>query len=451
MMRLAYRATLIAVLSAVLVLWMRDKSGTTHVVIVTLGSTRVDHLQIYSERRPTSPRLVQLAAHSVVFEQAFAASADTAPAHASLLTGLQVPAHGVARDGMPLDKGVTTLPEILRQAGYRTGAFVSTPALGGQASRFAAVFDVYDDGGPAGQARRGDRTMNAAMGWLEGEAHQREPNLLLVHLADAEAPYEPPIEHTRPFTRSAPKTEPMPPEGADLATKERYARHYAGEIRMIDHQLGRLIETLQRCGFWEETLLVVVADHGQSLAERSAAFTHGGMVVEEQIRVPLLIRFPRDRFGGTRVDSPVHQVDVLPTLLSSLGLPQVNGHGGSLMGIVRGQTSRSRETPVYTTTSPIPERVPAYPVVQRGLVTALRRWPYKLVSYPIEHNGRVWELFDLQKDPRERQDTWESAPKLLKAQLKEQLTHLESIAGLRQPQLHGPDQDALRRGLGYTQ
>lgn len=453
MAKVVLRVALVTVATVALVWWMRHRTDPVHVVLVTMGSTRVDHLQIYSEHRPTTPRLLELASESVVFEQAFAASTDTAPAIASIFTGLQVPAHGVGRDGMRIASSVPTLVKILHQMGYRGGGFVGSPALRASASGVGDGFEVYDDGG--GEApRRGDETMNAAIAWLKGEAHQRAPNFLFVHLGDPEAPYNPPLQHLRHFLRGRDEAgdwPEVPRRGRDAEVVERYARRYLGEIHMVDHQIGRLVDALARHGYWERTLFLVLADHGQTLTERPEPFGHGGLVVEEQIRVPMMIRFPGGQHAGARIDSPVHQVDVLPTVLAYLGLPAPSGHGHALQKIIEGREARPLETLLYTTTAPVPERVLEHAVVSRGLVTAVRRWPYKLVSYPVAHHARAWVLYDLQRDPQEREDIWLEAPRALKTQLKERLTNLESMAGLRHAKGIGPHQEALRRGLGYIE
>lgn len=299
------------------------------VVVVTLDTTRTDHLSLYGYPRDTSPTLDALAAESVVFDRLVVPMATTLPSHLSLFTAVWPTEHGVLAnlmhggDRFTPSEALTPVAVWLKDAGFQTGAFVSAAPLAKNAG-LAPGFDVYDD--PKRVERPADVTTKRALAWL-AEAAPEQPMLLWVHYYDPHNPFRPPAPYD---TRYDPEADDVDAflaarDVTPVATRPTgqvvHARVdgalYDGEIRFMDDQLARVIDAVKARGRWDQTLLVVVGDHGEGLNQ------HGqpghGLVWEEQLRAPLLIKAPGVDAG--RTDVLLSIADVMPTALSMVDLP----------------------------------------------------------------------------------------------------------------------------------
>jgi arylsulfatase A-like enzyme/Tfp pilus assembly protein PilF len=333
------------------------------ILLITLDTTRADHVGAYGDRRAATPNLDRLAGSGVLFERAVAAAPLTLPAHASLLTGRYPFAHGVRNNGtFTLAGGVPTLATTLQAAGYRTAAFVSAFVLDRRYG-LARGFDRYDD--RVEIERRGRDTASAADAWLTEGASDARPFFVWVHLYDPHDPYDPP-----------------PPY------RERFAdRPYDGEIAYDDEVIGMLIERLRTLGIDRSTIVAVAGDHGESLGEHGEA-THGLFVYESAIRIPMIVSAPGRFAEARRVRALVRGIDLAPTLLDLAGAPALDGaHGISLVPLVEGRAAGPDEAysetlfpQLYMNWSPL-----------RSLQD--NRWKY--IEAPAE------ELYDLANDPGE--------------------------------------------------
>jgi arylsulfatase A-like enzyme/Tfp pilus assembly protein PilF len=278
------------------------------VVLVTLDTTRADRMGFLGSTRGLTPRLDALAREAVVFERAYAQAPITTVSHATILSGTFPQRHNVNDFGVPLPASIPYLPELLRARGYRTAAFVGSLILdprGGLAPGFDRGFESYDAGFRARRGRedryqtmerRAEDVVGRALGWLEGR--KAEPFLLWVHLYDAHDPYAAP-----------------PPFG------RRYgAAPYDGEVAYVDAQVGRLLDALRARALYDETVIVVAADHGEALGDHGEK-THGVFLYDATIRVPLLVKLPRGRLAGRRATVRAGLVDVAPTIMDAVGAP----------------------------------------------------------------------------------------------------------------------------------
>lgn len=303
--------------------------GLPSVVLITLDTTRADHLGF--DRPPgargktLTPRLDALADGAWVFERALAPASMTPVSHATILTGLEPyhhglrVLHGTRQNRLAGDK--VTLAEILRAAGHAGAAFISAFPAGGRFG-LAQGFDVFDEDfllqstdtivsdtgmvstGP--NQRRADATTDLAVAWLESAP---ERIFLWTHYFDPHDPILlPPLEMLEGIDRSAP-----------IMDVERAV--YRREILYMDLQIGRLLDALRASGRFDDTVVIVAADHGQGLGDH-AWWTHG-LLYDEQIRIPLLIKPPASHplAGGRRVHFQVRASDILPTILDLLGAP----------------------------------------------------------------------------------------------------------------------------------
>jgi arylsulfatase A-like enzyme len=248
-----------------------------NVLLITLDTVRADRLGCYGYARARTPNLDALAKRGVRFERAYATVPYTLPAHASILTGLYPPAHGLHvnfQGSVPAE--AQSVAAGFQAAGYRTGALVASGVLD---RRFglARGFDSYDDlhDRPLNQSsqveRPGSEVSAAAVKWLEQASSK--PFFAWVHFYDAHDPYEPP-EGFRDF-----------------------AEPYDGEIAFVDVQVGRLVAALERLGKLANTWIVVVADHGEAFGEHGE-FGHGLLVYDSTMHVPLIVAGPAPLVAG---------------------------------------------------------------------------------------------------------------------------------------------------------
>lgn len=286
-------------------------------VLVTLDTTRADAIGAYGERTDVTPHLDALARDGVRFDRAYSVTPLTIPAHSSIMTGLYPPRHGVRDNGdFFLGDDADTLAERLGRAGYRTGAAVAAEVTSHHWG-FAQGFGTFLDDMGATQrdrwrvARRGDAVVDDALGWL-GAQSEAEPWFLWVHLFDPHTPYDAPVAFAAQF--------PNDP--------------YRAEVAYADSQVGRLLDVVAARPDADRTWIVVVADHGEGLGEHGEA-THGVLLYDPTIRVPLIIHGPGVRPGV--VATPASLVDLAPTLLDLAGLPAQGLDGRSLTPELRGE------------------------------------------------------------------------------------------------------------------
>jgi arylsulfatase A-like enzyme/Flp pilus assembly protein TadD len=354
----------------------RGGSARGHnVLFVTLDTVRADRIGAYGYAAAETPALDRLAREGTRFETAVAAVPLTLPSHATLLSGLLPLHHGLRNNGTGrLPDGIETLATRLSASGYRTAAFIGAFVLD---RRFGLGrgFELYDDeierdpGKQAGLVaeRPGAEVVGRALAWLEKGGEK--PFFLWVHLYDAHAPYEPP----EPF-------------------RSRYTdRPYDGEIASLDAQIARLFAALDTARVSDRTLVVVVGDHGEALGDHGE-LTHGLLVYEPTLRVPLLLRAPGVLPAGKVVQTPVGLADVAPTVAGLLELPLAPA-GTVLDGRDLSSTIRRGAEPAATDLYAESE----YPRTfgWSGLA-ALRRGTLKYIAAPRP------ELYDLGADPQEK-------------------------------------------------
>jgi len=284
-------------------------AGPESVLLITLDTTRADVLDSGPKSRALAPRIAALADAGLRFPQAYTVAPLTLPAHASLLTGLIPPRHGLHDNGQKaLDTSVETLAERLSAEGFATAAFVSSVVLD-RGFGLDQGFERYDqpelDSSEhhAHAERPASATVAAATRWLAEHDGDR-PFFLWVHLYDAHIPYSPSPAH---LTRAG-------------------GEAYRGEVAAMDDAVGVLLDALATSRQEARTLVVLTSDHGESLGEHGEP-THGALCYESAVRVPLLFRFP----GPPPAPASVRLaslVDLTPTILGRLGLappPDLDG------------------------------------------------------------------------------------------------------------------------------
>ena len=277
----------------------------------------------------TSPALARHFADGAVFERAYATSAYTSASTASLLSG-QLPQHHRVRLFDQVFPGdVPMLPELL-PASYQTAAIISTKILSDAATGMASRFDHFDDA-IVGEERTAAPTTDAALRWLAEQRDPERPLFLWVHYKDPHAPYAPPVSHRGRYRHAEPSGLSLDriPTYARLAGEDDplgYVDRYDEEIAHTDVEVGRLLDGYAATRDPSDALVILTADHGESLVERPFWFVHANHVFEEQVRVPLLLRGPGVAAGSRR--ELVSGVDVLPTVLGFTGTSLPKGLPG---------------------------------------------------------------------------------------------------------------------------
>ncbi len=455
--------------------------GAEDVVLVTLDTFRADHVGAIGGRAET-PVLDAFAAEGSLFLQAVTTAPLTAPAHASMLTGLEVRDHGLLRNG-----GTVRAPTVvgqLRRAGYHTGAFLSAAVLE-RKTGLAADFHHYDDRLSTWQRLRrspwldavldrveirqrpGERTLERALAWWEATP---APRFLWLHLYDAHAPYSPPESFApsaeerraaRDLDKASRKqrSEEAPPTGGrrpklpagDASHRANENKLlYEAEVRLVDHLVGKLLEAVPK-----SATVIVVADHGESLDEHDYFFNHGATLWEESLRVPLMARGPSYP-AGTRVSALVGVDAVAQSLLAGAGLaPASEGLAGiaggtrqvpALLAYTTGQQARGERPDIRSFLGRLRggEREQARSNISRGekkkQMAALRFDQKKLIG----SSDADPSFFDLSVDPAE------ASPQPVPEALAAEATRLKEV--LSRP-IDRPSDDELDRlrALGYVE
>lgn len=422
-----------------------------NVVLVTLDTTRADALGCYGAPGDPTPNLDALARSGAHFEQAISSSALTPVSHATILTGLDNHEHGVrvlaAGSGFRLAPGIPTLATILRENGYHTAAIHSAFPVSswfGFANGFE-VFDSFDttlEPGKSGKwnvlefQRRSDETTDLVLDWLTEE---ERPFFLWVHYWD-------PHDNVKvPPVSELPANLPRNSQGQLLHSRELYA----AEVRYVDSQFGRLVETLRQRGELERTLFVVVADHGEGLGDHD--WQYHRLVYQEQIRVPLIVKVPELAPSGT-VPSVVRSRDIQPTVLDYLGLRAPRPVSGrSLRPLLEGRPDEPRIA--------FADQINGYDLN----ASMVQSRPFDDFLYMVidGKDKLIWrpahpersELFDLAADPRELTNRFAQDPGTVERLLLHLAAEQPWVSAPFPTEVRGEDLAGARNvleGLGYV-
>ncbi len=451
-----------------------------NVILITIDTLRADHLGCYGNPTMITPSMDSLAAGGATFSKVTAQVPLTLPSHTSILTSTYPPIHGV-RDNARyrFSDDLPTLAEILRDNGYLTAAFVSAFVLD---SRFGLDrgFEVYDDriqnqayfyfssaSPPFAIAvafkvlglapehkpeRKADKTTGAVIEWLEQHAGNRF--FLWIHYFDPHGPLNPPPPYDTLYL----------PDGADpvefRANAERYASLlgqidsrmltceeiegiqslYEGEITFTDHHVGLLLERLQNLGIADRTLLVLTADHGQSISEHDY-IGHSMELYREIMRIPLILNYPGRIPAGTTVDHAVQSIDIMPTILDLLGIePPGTCRGISLLPMTSAGAGSSESRSSYLET--------LHPLQKKRRLIGLDSGEYKYIK--ALEGGRE-ELYSAGTDPAEARNLAATDPELteiMRKKLQEMLEGMQNYSSSKEIPMDRQTIEAMK-ALGY--
>lgn len=356
----------------------RAAASSANILLITLDTTRADHLGCYGYKEARTPNLDRLAREGIRFARAYCPAPLTLPSHTTILTGLEPFQHLVRNNGHYLPANIKTVTEILKDRGYRTAAFVSSFSVD---SRFGLDrgFEVYDDTFQADMPfktmnaeRRAGDTFSRFARWLEN--NYRDRFFCWVHYYDPHLPYNPPAPYDREFSD----------------------RPYDGEIAYMDVYVGRILQALEERGLLDKTIIIVAGDHGEGLGSR-VELGHGIFLYEETVRVPLIFWGKKVFKRPAVIEERVRLSDLAPTILSWSRAEEETAKmlGRSLEKIFQGREKKDREAIIET----------FYPRENFGwseLIGIISgRW--KLIQSPRP------ELFDLKSDPEERRNLFSTS------------------------------------------
>ncbi|MEA2561830.1 MAG: hypothetical protein QOH06_3334 [Acidobacteriota bacterium] len=339
------------------------------IILISVDTLRSDRLPAYGYGKVKTPAFDAFRQDSVLFERAYSHVPLTLPSHSTILSGRLPGEHGVRdNSGYLFDaKRTPYLPKILKEAGYKTGAAVSTFVLRAETG-LAQGFDFYEADidvrateSLGNSQRSGRETSRAALNWVKTVSS--EPFFLFVHI------YEP---HT-----------PYAPEPAFAS----YPDPYDGEVATADAIVGELLDGLKAQGVYDNSIILLLSDHGEGLRDHGEQ-EHGIFLYREALQVPMMLKLPEGERGGATIKSPAQLLDVFPTLLKLAGLPVPEGTPGASLLSLDGADAPERTLFAET----------FYPRLHLGwseLFSAVRGG-----SHYIE--APEPELYDLASDPAEK-------------------------------------------------
>ncbi|NWG76199.1 MAG: sulfatase-like hydrolase/transferase [Rubrivivax sp.] len=296
--------------------------------MISIDTLRADYLGCYGFSWNTSPHIDGLAKGSVLFKNAIAQSPWTLPSHMSIFTSLYPAVHlARTKENCVLPEGKVTLVQRLKQEGYYTAAFVDDGWLSHKYG-YSRGFDLYDD-----QGGRIARINRKAIEFLDN--HFQEQFFLFIHVYDMHGAYEPPIPYREKFYKG--NKNDVNNHSMDFVKAIGYHKYqkfngvtdinyvkalYAGALRYVDDQLGILFTKLKELNIYDDTLIIFLSDHGESLFDHHIYIGHGVFLYDDEMRIPLIIKWPRSKHPNRVVHRQVESIDVMPTILDLLELSE---------------------------------------------------------------------------------------------------------------------------------
>lgn len=354
--------------------WKRKQLKDLNIILITLDTLRADFVSAYEKGKAETPHMDRVAEEGVLFETCIAQTPLTLPSHTSILSGTY-PLYHQVRDngGFMVPESLEFVSEILKEKGFATSAFIASYVLHSKWG-INQGFDTYSDGFDLSKYRkislgnvqkRAEEVLGDAKKWLEQNKNKKF--FTWVHLYDPHTPYDPPS----PFKEKHPN------------------RPYRGEVEYMDHHLGLFFDFLKKEGLYDNSLIFLVADHGESLGQHGED-SHGFFIYEPAVHVPLIIRAPF-KFPRQRVDTIVETIDLAPTILEAMGVPTpASYHGQSLLNLMFGD-GEEQEGVAYTETY--------YPRMHYGWAELKALYYNKDWKYILAPKH---ELYNFREDKREK-------------------------------------------------
>ena len=405
------------------------------IIIYVVDTLRADRLGLYGYAEPTSPRIDELAAESVIFDQAYAAAPWTPPSVASLFTSTFACQHGV-NGWSKLNSAVPTLAEQLAGTGLITASYHSNLFLGSMLN--------LDRGYQIRELRKPDDNSRATDVDQFLKTVGEEPFYLYIHTMEPHSAPNTPTKFSHSFAGFMRNTDrndfsktklryaklsdadsyaKQPLGTTDNTAQQKELLDYFGDLSFVsplydasvfwaDSNLGEVVDVLKKSGVWDRAIFIFLSDHGEELGEHGGWF-HRQSVYQEIMRIPLIVHFPNGKYGGQRIEDPVSLVDIMPTIFDYLEKPDLCSacRGSSFLPLVQ-DTSRPASDTDFTVPGIRINQLQYYRPWKesRGdLNVLIRKDDWKGIW---NHDLNNLELYDLALDPGERIDVSSNHPEL---------------------------------------
>ncbi len=363
-----------------------------NVIVILVDTLRADHMSFNGYERQTSPVLDAFAAESLNFTSAFVGATWTAPSVASIFTGLYPSAHGMMppnsrvkaaeKFSFKLSQDLKLFAEVFKEQGYQTAGVSANPWIG-QGFGYTQGFDYFYSPGHITGAQVNEKAFGLIDKWRSPD----KPLLLYLHYIDPHDPYSAP-KPFKNFFKGKIADDRYNDEAQDLIAR------YDSEIRYVDNQIGELFNKLKASGLYDDSVIVLISDHGEQFWERGN-HGHGLALFNEELRVPFVLRMPGGKSAET-IEEPVSSVDLYPTLLDLIGAKPAAGlHGVSLLSDRKSWKDRailmeiSRRYNYKGYISPEGQKFIASYDLEKGL-------------YVDPKQAKEYELYDFKNDPLEQ-------------------------------------------------
>lgn len=419
-----------------------------NVLLIVIDTLRADHLSSYGYARATSPRIDAFAREGVRFARTLAQKGRTSPSVATITTGTYPHTHGLLDVRSVLPDEALTLPEILGPRGWRTGGIITNANLS-HVFNFQQGFEDYVELGNGELHATADEVTDTAIPWLE--RHGGEPFFLYLHYVDPHAPYIPPTPYRDRFVGDAlygRHKDLRPPLGSTAFGQinapvviehgsrnvDLYIARYDEEIAFTDAEIGRLLDAVDRLGLRDDTLVILTADHGESMTEHLIFFAHGKAPYDTALRIPLIVRYPKAITGPRVVETAVETTDLAPTILAAVGVPRSPTYEGqSLWPLLLGEEDAPTSRHVFAEEGSTVDSLSLVASDERHKLIFNPRGatrpggafrPSSLLTrkgvqrlWWAAHEGpganEAWELYDVVADPGETKNLYRSRPDLV--------------------------------------
>jgi arylsulfatase A-like enzyme len=417
--------------------WSAPQAGAAsfpNILLITLDTVRADHMGIYGYHRNNTPHLEELVRQSTLYTNFIAAAPMTLTSHASIFTGLYPQSHGAFFGlqkyitGRPLADHIPTLADVLASHGYRTMAVLANRYYLRPEFGLLRGFQFTDLRTPTrlaaperkyllrnwmrkllsfGELPRdldaetlpAEEVNHSALALLHQASSQKAPFFLFLNYTDAHVPYVPPApfrdlypgrdpSYSTTTYRSDYESSTVEGQPVSAHTRAHLVSQYDGAIAYLDSEIAQLFAYLKSTGQFDRTLIVITADHGEALG-RHRLLSHGMSVYQDQVRVPLIIKYPGES-QPARVETIASHVDLMPTILDVARIATPSGMEGISLRNAAGLPERPVVAQMFRESYLPTQR---FPDVAFGLFSGR----YKLI-YPL--NGKI-ELYDLAADPKE--------------------------------------------------
>jgi arylsulfatase A-like enzyme len=432
------------------------ESKKPNVIIYLIDALRADHLGCYGYQKPISPNIDAFAKDAILFENAIAQAPWTKPSIASIFTGLGPAAHGVDDGVSALPAEATTLAEILRAAGYYGAAFITNINAGstfGFDQGFVDFVHLSEGKNKRKYYQSSEQINQKVFAWLENKERQ-VPFFLYIHTMDTHAPYTPPPSFREKYASAVKNPDIGSTSQLQALVKRKMpvtqtlvnnlVSLYDAEIAFNDHNFGIFLQKLRQRGLYDESLIILLSDHGEEFYEHGS-WEHQKTLYAEMLNIPLIIKFPSSSATGKkRIQHMAQHIDILPTILDSVGIqiPQYV-EGQSLLALLSPDAKEKSSRRAFS-----------HLKVAHNQGSSVIEHPWKLIRRSgSERREHKLELYDLRQDPSEKVNLVQKYPEVASYLLSLIETHERSGDRRLKPGKVVIDEELRERlkALGYVQ